>query len=680
MNTSEDIPTASQAALWQRSREAAIPRLSQSLAMAISIVLGDLTEQLKMARDMNHYRLLEQAKDTLRHGRDGIVTSFQRRYDQFSRLDTAANAGQGSEGGDFSLMSDSEFQDANSHDVVAQTINTVCDKELRGLERRFRDYAKSLGQAGLCNPLNPDLIGRAVLVALREREVSVTLRHLLAPMLAEHLASQVQSLYQDTLQRFTAEEAAAPGQSGLLTAPRGGIGGTGATRTDAGAMLAPAQPRAASLRGRAMSAALLTLTRLQQGQIQLPTATAPATTEVLQRLAEAKFMADIGSTGRIALDMVAAMFEAILCDRRIASAVKAQLGRLQVPMLKVALLDPDFLKRPTHPARQFLDALVEASRNPAGLTDSKSLEALAGSMADRIACSFEEDLAVFATVLPDLQQWLAAPQCHPNQSQASCAASTAPARPDKAAFRRQINALAEGAGLPKAVLAFLAEQTTPLQDAVYTHPAGVEREWLDPGEVLDGLVRTLTPLNWQANRAAMLTLLPAMLRRLKLGMQNAGIESTAQDAFLAGLAKCHALVMQAARQLAPPASAGPVLAEPAQAASLRHETAAIALPPVQKQTVAMTRADRYDALVRSLQRGALIEFRDQGGSMTWLKLAWISPNGGIFVFTNRQGERALTLNAAGLAERFRQNQAQIALAPTVGEGAPAAAAGMRNVA
>jgi hypothetical protein len=678
MNTSEDIPTASQAALWQRSREAAIPRLSQSLAMAISIVLGDLTEQLKMARDMNHYRLLEQAKDTLRHGRDGIVTSFQRRYDQFSRLEPA-NAEQGSEAGDFSLMSDSEFQDANSHDVVAQTINTVCDKELRGLERRFRDYAKSLGQAGLCNPLNPDLIGRAVLVALREREVSVTLRRLLAPMLAEHLAPQVQSLYQDTLQRFTAEETP-PGRPAHRTAPQDGIGGTGATRTDAGAMLSPVQPKAASLRGRAMSAALLTLTRLQQGQIQLPTATAPDTTEVLQRLAEAKFMADIGSTGRIALDMVAAMFETILCDRRIASAVKAQLGRLQVPMLKVALLDPDFLKRPTHPARQFLDGLVEASRNPAGLTDSKSLESLVGSVADRIACSFEEDLAVFATALPDLQQWLAAPQGRPNQPQASCAASTVPARPDKVAFRRQINALAEGAGLPKAVLAFLTEQTAPLLDAIYTHPAGVEREWLDPGQVLDGLVRTLTPLNWQANRAAMLTLLPAMLRRLKLGMQNAGIESTAQDAFLAGLAKCHALVMQAARQLAPPASAGPVLAEPAQTASLRRETAEIALPPVQKQTVAMTRADRYDALVRSLQRGALIEFRDQGGSMTWLKLAWISPNGGIFVFTNRQGERALTLNAAGLAERFRQDQAQIALAPTVGEGTPTAAAGMRNAA
>jgi hypothetical protein len=138
--------------------------------------------------------------------------------------------------------------------------------------------------------------------------------------------------------------------------------------------------------------------------------------------------------------------------------------------------------------------------------------------------------------------------------------------------------------------------------------------------------------------------------------------------------------MQVAKQIEPMVADKVTVTMPSQTPATT--TMAITEPSSTADAVAKSKSDKHDALVRSLQRGTLIEFRDQGGSMAWLKLAWISPNGSIFVFTNKQGERALTINAAALAERFRRDEAQIALDTTVGDGSMGRALGgrLQNVA
>ena len=41
------------------------------------------------------------------------------------------------------------------------------------------------------------------------------------------------------------------------------------------------------------------------------------------------------------------------------------------------------------------------------------------------------------------------------------------------------------------------------------------------------------------------------------------------------------------------------------------------------------------------------------------KLAWISPLRGTYLFTNRLGERAVSINGAGLAQRLREGSARL---------------------
>jgi hypothetical protein len=54
-----------------------------------------------------------------------------------------------------------------------------------------------------------------------------------------------------------------------------------------------------------------------------------------------------------------------------------------------------------------------------------------------------------------------------------------------------------------------------------------------------------------------------------------------------------------------------------------------------------------------LKRGSWIEYSQGNGIPTRARLLWISPLKGIYLFTNRQGQRAISITAEGLERKLR---------------------------
>ena len=54
-----------------------------------------------------------------------------------------------------------------------------------------------------------------------------------------------------------------------------------------------------------------------------------------------------------------------------------------------------------------------------------------------------------------------------------------------------------------------------------------------------------------------------------------------------------------------------------------------------------------------------VEFEDDDGQLSFAKLAWVSPLRGNYLFTNRQGQRAVSMTAEDLAVQFRSNRARL---------------------
>lgn len=78
--------------------------------------------------------------------------------------------------------------------------------------------------------------------------------------------------------------------------------------------------------------------------------------EVRERSAELKQKA--GTPGEKAvIEVVALMFQSILSEDRLPPSVRVWFARLQVPVLRVALAEPDFFSDLAHPARQLIDRM-----------------------------------------------------------------------------------------------------------------------------------------------------------------------------------------------------------------------------------------------------------------------------------------------------------------------------------
>jgi hypothetical protein len=61
------------------------------------------------------------------------------------------------------------------------------------------------------------------------------------------------------------------------------------------------------------------------------------------------------------IDVVSMLFDFFFDDEALPAPIKVLIGRLQIPILKVAILDKEFFNQKKHPARKLLDSISRAS-------------------------------------------------------------------------------------------------------------------------------------------------------------------------------------------------------------------------------------------------------------------------------------------------------------------------------
>ncbi len=108
-----------------------------------------------------------------------------------------------------------------------------------------------------------------------------------------------------------------------------------------------------------------------------------------------------------AIDLVGMLFDSINKDVKANSPAAHLLGKLQVPLLRVALQDKGFFTKQHHPARQMLGAIAESGAY--WLADDDADPALMGKMnavVDRTVREFDGDIGLFEQLLSDINSHL----------------------------------------------------------------------------------------------------------------------------------------------------------------------------------------------------------------------------------------------------------------------------------
>jgi hypothetical protein len=389
---------------------------------------------------------------------------------------------------------------------------------------------------------------------------------------------------------------------------------------------------------------------------------------ILHGIRRSELAEQIGKTGNAAIGMVAMVFDYILDDKTIPDAMRALIGRLQIPVLKVALLDQNFFTTKAHPARRLLNRLAGATVGwDSELGNEDLLYAKVEAIVQTILDEFVDDTNLFAAMLEEFDSFLRNDE-------------------EQAALRAQRSAkVMEGEErLEVAKTSTTAEIDTRLNN---NHPLGFVRDflathwknllyitcarqgkdseaWKQAVATMDELIWSVQPKNTPEERQRLVSLQPRLLQKLRAGMERLSIPATERDDFIARLVHAQgrtALNSESApgrntatvanraagtrQQKTPPA---PTTLRPA---SRPDQRAAASQPPAGLE-------DQFTAMAGSIKTGDWLEFRGSDGKAKRAKLSWISPVTGTYLFTDRQGLKAGHYSKDELARLFRAARAR----------------------
>lgn len=112
-------------------------------------------------------------------------------------------------------------------------------------------------------------------------------------------------------------------------------------------------------------------------------------------------------TEKATIEVVALMFQAILAEERIPPSIRVWFARLQIPVLRVALAEPEFFSALQHPARRLIDRMGSCVMGFESNVGSTALEAEIKRVVQVIEQYPETGRRVFQLVYDEFQKFLA---------------------------------------------------------------------------------------------------------------------------------------------------------------------------------------------------------------------------------------------------------------------------------
>ena len=123
----------------------------------------------------------------------------------------------------------------------------------------------------------------------------------------------------------------------------------------------------------------------------------PALLEELNQRKQALKQAATTPVERATIEVVALLFQSILTEERIPTAVRVWFARLQMPVLRVAVSEPDFFATIDHPARRLIDRMGSCVMG---------FDATTRAVGDIVEAYPDTGRRVFQTVLAEFEKFL----------------------------------------------------------------------------------------------------------------------------------------------------------------------------------------------------------------------------------------------------------------------------------
>jgi hypothetical protein len=370
----------------------------------------------------------------------------------------------------------------------------------------------------------------------------------------------------------------------------------------------------------------------------------------------------LASTDADVIDLVGMIFEYMLNDEGLPNAVKALLSRLHTPFLKVAILDTQFFTKESHPARQLLDAMIDAGSRYVVETDlNRGIFPYLQTVVNRVREEFEDHLGLFGVLLVELQtrveQMRNIAEVTERRTRET---ATGQEKLDQARSRAAavINARIQGRALPPSIVRLLQQSLADKLTFILLR----DREG-EQGAIWQTAVRVIGDIVWstalratEAGQHDLRTQLPGLQASLRAGLDLLGkFGSNDGERLYQQIAAAQQAALAPAAQR-PPEDRPQVAARPQPVEPAVKTPAAAPVPPT---------ADEQRILreLGQIEFGTWFDFIPGGAEpRRRLKLAWYTPVTDRYMFVDSMGVKAAVLSRRDLAREMAAGKFRVSAA------------------
>ncbi|MEZ5446339.1 MAG: DUF1631 family protein [Gammaproteobacteria bacterium] len=494
-----------------------------------------------------------------------FVDSFGNGFDARRRRGCGSRAAAAAMPTKLSLLDDATMEQDITTAGLAERIANACREELFALNKRLAVLLETTELSSEDNPLGPTCIAEAARDSANCLDVDIKARLIVLKLFDRYVVSGIPGIYGAVNQHLIQQGVLPTIQTEVRRQRIGsGRGGTGAGRS------AATQASQAEVMGMLEkllrgggepdsvhgtvplipldTAVMGSLTQLQRNGVGSGVEPSGVAAHLLIDLQRSGALPAMGPAGDMTIDIVAMLFDYILEDKNVPEGIRAKLARLQIPILKVALIDREFFSRKAHPARRLLNLIAETAVETAGDAAMEAKVAdLVEKVVQRIVTDFDQDVGIFTRSVEALTKAF-----DDLKREATVRASRTARLLDgrarleqaKEQVRNLLDTRLRPDGIPEVVSNFLLTHWRRLLITEFTSDGGDSDAWRTAVRTMDELVWSTLPKRSSEEREKLGRLLPKLLANLKKGMEQISMPAVARSGFLAKLEKAHAEAMR----------------------------------------------------------------------------------------------------------------------------------------
>ena len=363
------------------------------------------------------------------------------------------------------------------------------------------------------------------------------------------------------------------------------------------------------------------------------------------------------------IDVVAMFFDVILQDRQLPDTVRAMIAQLQIPILKVAMIDKDFFAKKSHPARQFLNAMSQAGLGVSGNNQQikSSIFEKMEELVMRVLMEFDNDVGIFVGLCDELGVFMEQQQRQVDLLEERSRKATKSSEQLELTKRQAAYEIAlriNGKSIPEFVQIFLDETW---KDVLVLALLRKEREPQESQQCIDVIdrlvVSVVEPVDYEA-KELIINSLARLLKDIKVGLENISCDFHQSATFFKELESWHKQLLAMGQ------------GEPSDVASVEkvvmvelNEEMYASLEEDLLQELEGKKAqmpnDKFSKLASKIDVGDWVEYTGEDGGVLRATLSWKSSVTMQCLFVNDCGVKAMDISLDDLAEAFRQKRMTI---------------------